>query len=67
LFIYEDYSPYPLKYLEQMEELSKNEGNMQEEDEHEFCPGAPYNYRHFIHMGEDYNFNSKLRWANLGH
>ena len=71
LFIYEDYSPYPVKYREQLAQEQAQEtleGENEADTVNDYNPEAPpYNYKHFIHLGEDYNFNSKLRWANLGH
>lgn len=70
LFIYPDYSPYPTEYLNEIarEDEDLQSGNKNNEtNEHEFCPGAPYNYKHFITLSDKYNFNSKLRWANLGY
>lgn len=37
-------------------------------NEHEFTgENTPYNFRHFITLGDTFNFNTKLRWANLGY
>jgi alkylated DNA repair protein alkB family protein 1 len=79
LYIYDEYNPFPKSFVEEVDvekNLKNLQGLTQQQDankskainEHEFRgETSPYNYRHFITLGESFNFNTKLRWANLGY